>query len=317
MNCVESGAPRAPPNRAGAEARKLDAMADKQELPPSVQRFCRWLMTGTGMSRGSAAYVGLQPQRLHNVPIRILQVLARRRSAQPVPMLYVVVGAAGTVTGTILHRYTGLRWWVPPVALIGGTWTFFLSSIWWKEGLHPTKLSTELLSVLNPPRGIARERRENIERLMSSEIPMLGFIGLDEEPKVSGMSWSGEGIYEVRIRYSDEFKVVATDARHVAEESGMESASGLIEEVRINRLIAGAATVDEHNAFIESVRSADIEMEWRETTLRIDEESLPAWQAELDSVTATYSRFGEYWIAALAPAESTTLALYTLDGPPD
>lgn len=240
-------------------------------------------------------------------------MLARRRAAQPVPMLYLVVGAVGALIGLALRRLTGLRWWIAPLALVGAAWTFFFSSIWWKPRLHSTRLSTELLSIIDPRRGGMRRRQEHIARLMDSDLPMLGFNGLERGPTIGGMSWSGDGLHQVTIRYSDEFQIQITDATHAWEDAGQTSARELLESSRMNRILDGADTPEERNALLDRANIGDTELEWSETVLDVGGEKLPASQTTSDGLTAAYARLGGCWISVLAPTRSERPALRALD----
>jgi hypothetical protein len=92
-----------------------------------------------------------------------------RRGVIPVPMFYVVVGVVGLAIGVALQFALGVWWLLPPILLLAISWLFFFTSIWWhRPGRRPTSLRTELLTVIDPEKGMKARQLEEQQLLMAS-----------------------------------------------------------------------------------------------------------------------------------------------------
>jgi hypothetical protein len=114
---------------------------------------------------GSVAYLRA-PSGWWSVPVRLAGVVRRRRSRVPVPATY--LAAAGVVLGAVLQVVLGWPWW-----LVAAVWLLFLSSAFWGGGAG-RPLATEALMVIDPVRGMRRERQAMVERFRAAPFPLYG-----------------------------------------------------------------------------------------------------------------------------------------------
>jgi hypothetical protein len=136
---------------------------------PSSQ-ICR--RCGHATAAGSVAYLA-RPPGWWSVPVRLAGVVRRRRSRVPVPATYLVAAAAGVVLGAVLQVWLGWPWWLVAVGAVAAVWLLFLSSAFW--GGHAGRpLATEALLVVDPARGMRRERQAMAEWFRAAPFPLYG-----------------------------------------------------------------------------------------------------------------------------------------------
>jgi hypothetical protein len=121
---------------------------------------------------GSAASLA-RPPGWWSVPARLAGVVRRRRSRVPVPATYLVAAAAGVVLGAVLQVVLGWPWWLVAAGVVVVGWLLFLSSAFW-GGSPGRPLATEALLVVDPGRGLRRERQAMAERFRAAPFPLYG-----------------------------------------------------------------------------------------------------------------------------------------------
>lgn len=229
------------------------------------------------------------------------------------PLLYFVVGSIGVLLGAVLRRLTGLRWWIPPLALLGAAWLYFLSSIWWRPRRHTTRLSTELLSAVAPQRGEARRRREHAARLLASGFPFLGFEGDPHDAWIGGSSWSSDGVQQITTQHADGRTITVTDAALAGEDMGRAEAHDQLFTLHPDAH-APAMSAQDGRGTILGGAGLDLEKPaWIEAELVIDGRSIPAYRAYAFGGTAWYARHGPHWVTIVVPGEMPVPALRRLD----
>jgi hypothetical protein len=122
--------------------------------------------------RATSAYLR-PPPGWWSVPFRLAGVLARRRSRMPVAATYLVAAAGGAVLGAIAQVVVGWPWWLVAAGVVVAVWLLFLSSAFW-GGSGGRPLATEALLVVDPARGIRRERQAMAERFRAAPFPLYG-----------------------------------------------------------------------------------------------------------------------------------------------
>lgn len=136
---------------------------------PSSQ-VCR--RCGHVTAAGSAAYLA-RPPGWWSVPARLAGVVRRRRSRVPAPATYLVAAAAGVVLGAVLQLVLGWPWWLVAAGVVVVVWLLFLSSAF-RGGSPGRPLATEALLVVDPARGLRRERQAMAERFRAAPFPLYG-----------------------------------------------------------------------------------------------------------------------------------------------
>jgi hypothetical protein len=121
---------------------------------------------------GSAASLA-RPPGWWSGPARLAGVVRRRRSRVPVPATYLVAAAAGVVLGAVLQVVLGWPWWLVAAGVVVVGWLLFLSSAFW-GGSPGRPLATEALLVVDPGRGLRRERQAMAERFRAAPFPLYG-----------------------------------------------------------------------------------------------------------------------------------------------
>jgi hypothetical protein len=121
---------------------------------------------------GSAAYLA-GPPGWWSVAARLAGVVRRRRSRVPVPATYLVAAAVGVVLGAVLQLVLGWPWWLVAAGMVVVVWLVFLSSAFW-GGSPGRPLATEALLVVDPARGLRRERQAMAERFRAAPFPLYG-----------------------------------------------------------------------------------------------------------------------------------------------
>jgi hypothetical protein len=136
---------------------------------------------------GSAAYLA-RPPGWWSVPARLAGVVRRRRSRVPAPATYLVAAAAGVVLGAVLQLVLGWPWWLVAAGVVVVVWLLFLSSAF-RGGSPGRPLATEALLVVDPARGLRRERQELAERFRAAPFPLYGLPASWTGPRhLGGMS---------------------------------------------------------------------------------------------------------------------------------
>lgn len=158
---------------------------------PSSQ-VCR--RCGHVTAAGSAAYLA-SPPGWWSVPARLAGVVRRRRSRVPVPATYLVAAAAGVLLGAVLQAVLGWPWGLVAAGVVVVVWLLFLSSAFW-GGPVGRPLATEALLVVDPERGLRRERRAMAEWFRSAPFPLYGLPASWAGPRQLG----GAGSRQARGR---------------------------------------------------------------------------------------------------------------------
>jgi hypothetical protein len=142
-----------------------------------VSLVCR--RCGSVRSAGSVAYLA-GPPGWWSVPLRLAGLLRRRRGRAPAPATYLLAAAAGTILGAVAQLALGWSWWLVAAGVVAAVWLGFLSSAFW-GGAGGRSLATEALLVVDPARGLRREREAMAARFRAAPLPLYGLPG----------SWTG------------------------------------------------------------------------------------------------------------------------------
>lgn len=254
-----------------------------------------------GMPRGRASYEALSKPGFFGAPRQIWRVL-RRHGARPAPILYVAVATVGTVLGVVLKLSIGLRWWVPPVVAVAGAWALSIIPI----GLRGsgTRLSTELLTAVDPEKGWERRRREEHQRIRASQIPLFELEDWPGSGRLAGWGTSGGHATHVTLGFADDDDAAPTvwvstfDGVHVTEQD--------VRSAVTSELAALAPSTQMSPAPPESVRDAHLSAAarvrlspWTPASIRIDGEDVEASTVVTDLGTAMYGRLGQIWVATV------------------
>jgi hypothetical protein len=130
--------------------------------------------------RSASAYLA-RPSGWWSVPARLAGVVLRRRTIVPAPRIHLLAAAAGLVLGVAARRALGWPWWLVAAGVLAAVELTFLASAF-RGGGAGRPLVTELLLVVDPARGMRRERRAIAERFRAAPFPLYGlpasFTGL-------------------------------------------------------------------------------------------------------------------------------------------
>ena len=266
-------------------------------------RVWRWMRFGgnRGGTRGWAAYEPLSKPRLLEVPRQIWRVL-RRYSARPAPIHYIALAGVGAILGVVLRIARGVPWWIPPVFAIAGGWALSLVPV----GLRGSgvRLDTELLTAINPEKGLERRRREEQQRIRASELALYEVADWPGTARLAGWGTSSGKPSHVTLSFADDDDALPTvwattfDAVHVTEQA--------VRFALVGELAGMAADLDVADATPASIRNAHLSAasrlrrsSWDATSMRIDGEDYEACAIGSKHGHASYARLGRFWIATV------------------
>jgi hypothetical protein len=171
---------------------------------PSPSRVCR--RCGLVSMGDEVAYLTLHRPSLWTVPVRALDVLRRRRSAQPVPLTYLMAAGVGVALGVVLQVLLGWAWWAVTLGVVAVVWLVFMSTAFW--GTRATgpghDLLTELLREISPDRAAARRDRREQELWASPPLPLYGLPPAWEgDCRTGGYGASNKAITSMKIVHGD------------------------------------------------------------------------------------------------------------------
>jgi hypothetical protein len=228
-----------------------------------------------------------------------------RRGVIPVPMLYVVVGVVGLAIGVALQFALGVWWLLPPLLLLAISWLFFFTSIWWhRPGLRTTSLRTELLTVIDPEKGMKARRSEEQQLLMASGLPLFEVEGWSGPVTLGGWGGSNGHVDYVGLAFAD-----GPGAPPIVTVGTMTTDGSDSDRVREDLLgeLAGLVLSDEpantpDTALATHARiSADLHArQWREAVIRVDGTELPAYQLRVGERSASYAAADGIWVTITA-----------------
>ncbi|MFI6502418.1 hypothetical protein [Nonomuraea typhae] len=125
------------------------------------------------------------------IPVRLVQVLHRRRRVTPTPVNYLVPAAAAIVTAAIAQIFWGPVWWLLPPAVVILLWLAYLTTAL-RSPWPRSPLGQELLDVLAPRGRLRRHRTEEEKRYRSAPFPLYGLpYTWDGRRYACCSSWSG------------------------------------------------------------------------------------------------------------------------------
>lgn len=248
------------------------------DTPPSPgSRFWRWLRHGRGAgSRGSAVYLHAPEPRWWSFPVRTWRMLARHRTIVPTPLLYVVVA----------------------------------SSIWWRPGARGGSLRVELLSAVDPQRGFEARRREQLERVRASGIPLFEIESWPGIVRLVG--WGGEAgrITHVAVGFVDEEEspvaitvttiTAASEREEHVRDRLLGELTGRRVDARMPPLAAPDAMRDAHLRLRDELRAST----WMPVTIRIDGKDHRGAGLRAHGVSAAYCAVGDVWATIVTPADA-------------
>lgn len=277
------------------------------------RRIWMWLRTGQwNQHRGwSFGYVAPVPRwtKLRHA----WHVLMGRRRAHPVPMLYLIVFAFGTVIGLLLQLTVGVSWWIPPVVLVLIAWLLFFATIWQKVPGETRTVRQELHRVFYPEEAMVRDREEAAAILR--ETPLRFFTPKHLTSRVGELltitlGWGGsvEGLTEVTLHFWDgdphqgeaqELGSVKTMlAANPQAEVHSEVHSALMNATFVS--MPRPTTDEEDRAHFEhAVESAHRQvetLEWVPTTIAVNGQRCDAKRALVNGAVFTSVDLGEEWL---------------------
>ena len=154
---------------------------------PAV-RVCR----RCGAASSAASWGVLRPARggWWAVPTRLVQVLRRRRTMIPAPVIYLGAAVVGAALGVAAQLALGWPWWLVAVASVAAVALFFLSTAFWGASRQGAPLATEVLRVVRPRLAEDRDRRQEVERFQAAPFPLHGLPPVRPGPRHLG-GWVG------------------------------------------------------------------------------------------------------------------------------
>jgi len=123
-------------------------------------------------SRAASAYLARRPGWWW-VPARLAGVVLRRRTMVPAPRTYLLAAVAGTVLGAAAQLAFGWSWWLVAAGVVAAVALGFLATAF-RGGGAGRPLATEVLLVVDPARGMRRERQAMVERFRAAPFPLYG-----------------------------------------------------------------------------------------------------------------------------------------------
>jgi hypothetical protein len=129
---------------------------------------------------GSAWYLARR-RGWWSVAVGLVRLLRQRRTMVPAPATYLVAVAAGTVLGAAAQLALGWPWWLVAAAAPAAVWLFFSASAFRGGRRTGRPLATEVLLLVDPARGVQRERRAMEAQFRAAPLPLYGLPG----------SWAG------------------------------------------------------------------------------------------------------------------------------
>jgi hypothetical protein len=130
--------------------------------------------------RASSAYLA-RPSGWWSVPGRLAGVVLRRRTIVPAPRIHLLAAVAGLVLGVAARRALGWPWLLVAAGVLAAVELVFLASAF-RGGGAGRPLLTEVLLVVDPARGMRRDRQAMAERFRAAPFPLYGlpasFTGL-------------------------------------------------------------------------------------------------------------------------------------------
>ena len=122
--------------------------------------------------RVASAYLA-RPSGWWSVPGRLAGVVLGRRTIVPAPRIHLLAAAAGLVLGAAARLALGWPWWLVAAGVLAAVELVFLASAF-RGGGAGRPLATEVLLVVDPARGMRRERQAMAERFRSAPFPLYG-----------------------------------------------------------------------------------------------------------------------------------------------
>jgi hypothetical protein len=227
------------------------------------------------------------------------------RGVIPAPMFYVVVGVVGLAIGVALQFALGVWWLLPPLLLLAISWLFFFTSIWWhRPGLRTTSLRTELLTVIDPEKGMKARQLEEQRLLIASGLPLFEVEGWSGPVTLGGWGSSNGHVNHVELAFADK-----PEAPPIVTVGTMTTDGDDSDRVREHLLgeLAGLVLNDEpantpDTALATHARiSADLHArQWREAVIRVDGVELPAYQLRVGELSTSYAAADGIWITITA-----------------
>ncbi len=228
-----------------------------------------------------------------------------RRGVIPVPMFYVVVGVVGLAIGVALQFALGVWWLLPPILLLAISWLFFFTSIWWhRPRRRPTSLRTELLTVIDPEKGMKARQLEEQQLLMASGLPLFEVEGWSGPVALGGWGSSNGHVNYVGLAFADK-----PEAPPIVTVGTMTTDGDDSDRVREHLLgeLAGLVLNDEPADTPDSALaahgrvSADVHArQWREGVIRVDGTELSAYQLRVGERSASYAAVDGIWVTITA-----------------
>ncbi|WP_216214644.1 hypothetical protein [Amycolatopsis aidingensis] len=128
------------------------------------------------METSYGRFVLLRPasQSAWSAPVRLVQVVRRRRRLIPSPGLYLLAAAVGSALGFGMQLLFDWPWWLFAAGFVAAVAVFFLSTAFWGPDRTGVPLAEEWLWVLSPRRAHERQRHLTLERFRSAPFALYG-----------------------------------------------------------------------------------------------------------------------------------------------
>jgi hypothetical protein len=226
------------------------------------------------------------------------------RGVIPVPMFYVVVGVVGLAIGVALQFALGVWWLLPPILLLAISWLFFFTSIWWHRPGRRPGLRTELLTVIDPEKGMKARQLEEQQLLMASGLPLFEVEGWSGPVSLGDWGSTNGHVNYVGLAFADK-----PGAPPIVTVATMTTDGDDSDRVREHLLgdLAGLVLNDEPADTPDSALaahgrvSADVHArQWREGVIRVDGTELPAYQLRVGERSASYAAADGIWVTITA-----------------
>ncbi len=216
----------------------------------------------------------------------------------------IVVGA---LLGVLLQLSVGVWWWISAIALPVAVWLVFLSSIWWRRpGLVRMSLRTDLLTAIDPVRGMQARRREDRERIVAAGLPLFEIRDWPGSGALGGWGSSSSTAFHVSLAFADKpgTSAVVTVTVLGGESSRPDAVrSGLLGQLAASMthssIPPGGTPGQIRDAHIRT-RGRLQAMTWGPSRLQIDGSDYQASCLVVDGWTATYCAIEAVWVTVLA-----------------
>lgn len=236
-------------------------------------------------------------------PSKALRVLLRHRTAEPVPLFWLVAAAVGVILGVAADLTLGWVWWLVTAGWLVVVWLVFLATAFRYPGRDD--LWVDLVATVSPQRAGELEFKRLLRLLETAPGPVYGLVDWEGLRQIGGHGRSSpEGLTHLELIYGSPL-----DEPHVRVNTVWERSN------RPDTMVKYARSRLTRDLWHRQLRPPDHlhseeRHEWmRRQHIDIDQRPIPDWistSVRIEGTThpAEVYREGEDWIAviSIAPA---------------